>query len=574
VATRRLLAIATLVLSLGLGGQAFALGDAGGYDVDDNGELDVLILYDNSGPWAELGPIFAEMLMNLMGHFTAVEAWAIPLEEYAAGDLSTNEVTFYIGSTYDAPMPQAFLDDFWTNDRPLIWMGYNLWQVAWPNWNEFLFDYGFTHWYIAGNSGEGEGTDSFRYVQYKGKELQKFAWWNTDAQAFINDPFTSIFYVYDAAMMDVHAEIVHSGTGEVVPYVFTSGNLTVYSDLPMTFLHDRDRYLVLADLMHDHLGIDHEESRTALMRLEDVHPNVSYTDIRTITNVMKEGHQRPWTVVVTPYYTDPLGYYHNGVPTEFSMNETEARRWRRQIERAQRNGATVLMHGYTHQYASRPNPFNGVTGDDWEFWLMPEATPVPEDSYAWFGDRMDAGLALFDARGWEPWAFEMPHYQGSPGSYLWLQDWHDTSYHRTVYYPYEVDLWGDVYTMNEIWGDSQSVQDWSAASIALAGDQWGGQFFPYLIEHDVYGQKVIPENLGSIEPAEFALAPEQIQLVPDMLEVADLNLVNRCAYASFFFHPYLVQFPELADAGGPDALRDIIDGLEAMGYTFEDASQL
>lgn len=574
MARRRLLSIAVFFLILGLAGRARALGDAGGYDVDENAELDVLVLYDNSGPFAELGPIFAEMLMNLMGHFPAVDAWAIPLEEYAAGDMLTSEVTFYIGSTYDAPIPQAFVDDFWVNDRPLIWMGYNLWQIAWARWNDFLFEYGYQHWYIAGNSGEGPDTDSFRYVQYKGKEFHKFAWWNEAAQTFVNDPFTSVFWIDDPSLMNVQATIVHSGTGESIPYVFTSGNLTVWADLPLTFLHDQDRYLVLTDLLHDHLGIDHPVTRKALMRLEDVHPNVSYTDIRAVTNIMKEGRQRPWTIVVTPYYTDPLGYYNDGTPLSFSMNTQRARSWRQQITRARGFGATVLMHGYTHQYASEPNPFNGVTGDDYEFWLSPEGTPVPQDSYSWFAARMNAASALFAAAGWVPWAFEMPHYQGSVGDYLWLQDWHSKSYHRTVYFPYEVDLWGDVITMNEIWDDPQAVSDWSAATIGLAGDMWGGQFFPYVIEHDVYGQKVIPENLGNIEPAEFALAPEQVRMIDDVLASAGLNLVNRCAFASFFYHPYLIQFPEIENAGGPAGLRSLVAGIEALGYTFVDASQL
>jgi uncharacterized protein YdaL len=563
-----------LTAALGMSGSAFALGDAGGYDVNDDGQLDVLVLYDDAGAYGDLGGIYAEMMMNLIGHFSAVQAWAIPVSEYAAGDLLDNEVTFYIGSTYDSPLPQAFKDDFWTTDRPLIWMGYNLWQISWTSWNDFIWEYGYQHWFIAGNDGEGEATDFYRYVQYKGKELPKFAWWNEDASSFVNDPFNSVPLIDDPSLVTTHATIVHSGTGDAVPYVWSSSNLTVWADIPFTYIHERDRYLAFTDLLHDHLGIDHAQTHKALMRLEDVHPNVNPTDIRSVTNVMKQGVMRPWTIAVIPFFRDPLGYYNEGVPEEFTMNTSRARPWRRQINRAKRKGATLELHGYTHQYSDVPNPYNGVSGDDYEFWDSDADAPVAEDSYAYIAARMDAAHTLLDRRNWVTWAWEFPHYRASVLDYLATEDWYETTYQRVVYYPYEVDFWGDVYTWNEIRNDPQTDFDWANANVVVAGDRWGGQFYPYVIERDTYGQRIIPENLGNIEPPEFALGPQYVRVVPDLLANADANLVNRCAFASFFYHPYLMQFPEIADAGGPDALRDLVQGIEAMGYEFVDGSAL
>ena len=554
---------------------AWAIG-AGPYDTNSDEVLDVLVIYDATGPFADLGPIYGEMLLNLLGHFPEVSANAIETADYAGGDMLTAEVTFYIGSTYDNPLPQALKDDFWVNPNPLIWMGYNLWQIGWDDWNTFLLGYGFQHWYIAGNDGSGEDTEFYRYVQYKGQELPKFAWWNAEAGTFVNDPFTSILYYTDETAFETLATVVHSGTGDVQPYVIRSGNLTLWADIPFTFLHEQDRYLAAADLLHDHLGLDHEVSRKALMRLEDVHPKVSPADIRSVTNEMKRRRaNRPWSIAMIPEYRDPLGYYNEGTPEQFTLNAREARAWRRQIRRAIRRGAGVVLHGWTHQYQERPNPYNGVSGDDFEFWLLPEDTPVPEDSYAWFADRMEEAQEILDRRRWlDAWAFEVPHYRASVADYLYTNDFYDTTYHRTVYYPYEVDLWGDVYTWNEIWNDPQVITDWDAAAVMVAGDRWGGQFVPYVIERDVYGSRIIPETLGNIEPAEFALGPQYVRLVPDLLANAEVNLVNRCAFASFFYHPYLMQFPEIPDAGGPLSFRALVEGIEALGYEFVQASEL
>jgi uncharacterized protein YdaL len=544
------------------------------YDLDGNGRLDVLIVYDATGPYAGLGVIYSEMLMNLLGHFGIVDAWAISTAEYQAGDLLDNEVTFYIGSTYEEPLPAAFVADFWVDDRPLIWMGYNLWQIAWANWNDFILEYGFQHSHIEGNDGAGQNTMFYRYVQYQGTELPKFAWWNTDRQTFINDPFLNVLLIDDANLVDVSAEIVHSGSGDVQPYVLTSGNLTVVNDIPFTYIHEQDRYLAFADMLHDMIGIEHTASKKALFRLEDVHPNVAPSDIHSVTDVMREQGGRPWSIALVPVYADPLGYYNNGVPRTFDMNSRTARTWRNKVNRARNNGAELVMHGTTHQYGAQANPYNGVSGDDFEFWDAVAEAPVALDSYAWFADTVQDGLAEMAQRNWTPVAFEVPHYRASVADYLYLNDFFDVTYQRAVYQDYEVELWGNVYTQNAIWEDDQSVQDWNAANITVAGDLWGGQFYPYVIEKDVFGHKVLPENLGNIEPAEFALAPQYVRTVPDLLTNAEKNLVNRCGFASFFFHPYLIQFPNIPNAGGQQALRDIVNGIEAMGYTFVAPSSL
>ena len=70
------------------------------------------------------------------------------------------------------------------------------------------------------------------------------------------------------------------------------------------------------------------------------------------------------------------------------------------------------MHGYTHQYGEQKNPYTGVSGDDYEFWNIVDNKPVAEDSVDWVveppGLRADGPAR----NGYDPVAWETPHYQG------------------------------------------------------------------------------------------------------------------------------------------------------------------
>jgi len=92
-------------------------------------------------------------------------------------------------------------------------------------------------------------------------------------------------------------------------------------------------------------------------------------------------------------------------------------------------------------------------------------------------------------------------------------------------------------------------------------DPLGGQFFPYVVK-DVYGAKVLPENLANYQPV-----PENNntpRLLADIVATARRNLAVRNGFASFFYHPYL----------GLPALKEIVSGIKGLGYTFVDAGSL
>ena len=49
--------------------------------------------------------------------------------------------TIYIGSTYDEPLPTAFLDDVFATSKPVIWIYDNIWQLT-ARQSDFATKYG------------------------------------------------------------------------------------------------------------------------------------------------------------------------------------------------------------------------------------------------------------------------------------------------------------------------------------------------------------------------------------------------------------------------------------------------
>ncbi len=86
-----------------------------------------------------------------------------------------------------------------------------------------------------------------------------------------------------------------------------------------------------------------------------------------------------------------------------------------------------------------------------------------------------------------------------------------------------------------------------------------GQFFPYVIQRDMYGQKIAPENLGSVESVSFfGLAT---RFPADMVASVERNLVVRDGWAAGYFHPFLY-------ADDPTLLEELVTGIRALGFTF------
>jgi uncharacterized protein YdaL len=332
-------------------------------------------------------------------------------------------------------------------------------------------------------------------------------------------------------------------TGEVAPYVVRSGKFWYFADMPFSYIGPRDRYLVLSDMLHDILGINHPESHKALVRLEDVGALVSVQAMKTLTDYL-HGKNVPFSIATIPYYVDSLGAYNGGTPMYVPL--AQATNLKKALNYAKGKGAEIVMHGYTHQYGKMKNPHTGVSGDDYEFWNIVANSPVAEDSTSWVLGRLNAGVKDLIDNGFSPVAWEAPHYHGSAISSRAAASVFTTTYQRVVYF-------------------TADKPNFNAAT----GKDFGvGQIFPYVIKKDYYGQRVLPESLGNIEYDIRTIDPTSNYNYTwqDIVTNAEYGKTVRDGYASFFFHPFWLE-PELGVPGFAD-FQKLVDGITALGYTW------
>ena len=508
-----------------------------------------LIVYD--GPpgtdQAKLGLAYGIMLKNLMGHFDG-NAELLPVQDYVAGKLNAYDATFYMGAYYDNPLPAAFLNDVMTTQKTVVWFKYNLWQLAWNPAYGFAAKFGFSFSGLRGLNAAPTAANPapgfFDTVGYKGKSFVKYYTFN-GATGYANaDPDLGVTSVVDATKAQMVVPVANLKTGETAPYVMRSGNFWYVADMPFSYIGPRDRYLVLADLLHDMLGVNHAESHQALVRLEDVGAMVSVSAMKTLTDYLY-GKKIPFSIATIPHYVDALGVYNGNVPLTVPMSQ--ASNLKTALNYALPRGAEVVMHGYTHQYNNMVNSGSGVSGDDYEFWNIVANSPVAEDSTAWAQDRITKGKTELSSNGYSPIAWETPHYHASGlASKVFAQPANfSTTYQRVVYF-------------------TADKPDFYAAT----GRDFGvGQVFPYVIKKDYYGQRIIPENLGNIEYD----ATANFYTWQDIVTNADYAKVVRDGYASFFFHPFWLE-PAFGVPGYQD-FQNTINGITSLGYTWVAASK-
>ncbi|GAA0662811.1 polysaccharide deacetylase family protein [Kitasatospora atroaurantiaca] len=498
-----------------------------------------LVLYDTTGPYGYLGELYAMVTANLAGHFGQVTT--MPVSSYQAGQVNNYTATIYFGSTYYGGaipdgIPAAFYSDVTTTSHPVVWLYDNIWNLA-NNVGpaQFSSTYGWdpTTSYFNFNS--------ITSVSYKGQSTTRNA---LNGGGVLGDNIT------DPSKVTVLAQATDS-TGASVPWAIRSGNLTYIGDIPFSYVSETDRVMIFADLLFDALAPTTPTRHRAMVRLEDISPTDDPLQLIQTGQYLKS-QNIPFSFGVIPVYTDPNGTYNNGRPETVKLSQRPL--LVTAIRSLISNGGTMVMHGYTHQYSNIANPYDGVSGDDFEFyraqcsttrtppyhfevpcqntdWVIHQG-PVPEDSAAWAQSRVTASSNEFKAAGLTPpTIFEFPHYAGSATDYKTFEPLFKARYERSLYFGGQLNG-GPI--------------DYGLLI---------GQFFPYLV-HDVYGETVLPENLGNYEPTASNNNPPRSPA--DMINSAKLNLTVRDGFASFFYHPYY----------GLNALKQTVTGIKALGYTF------
>lgn len=478
------------------------------------GSASTLVLYDTTGPFGWLGELYAMSMANLVSRHGS---WtAAPVATYTAGMLDAYTATIYIGSTYDEPLPTAFLDDAYATTRPVIWIYDNIWSLAGRH-PGFVEKYGWNWWQFD--------TSDVPSVTYKGVTLDR---------SLLNRGGIMQYSPFDESKVQVLAT-ANRADGTTLPWAIRSGNLTYVGENPLTYTGETDRDLAFVDILFDALAPATPERHRALVRLEDIGPNSDPADLRAMADVFA-ARNIPFGFGVSGQYRDPLR--RNGTVTSRTLRN--APQVVSAIRYLQSKGGEMINHGLTHQYSNVPNPYDGVSGNDFEFYRVTEnadhtlnfAGPVAEDSFSWARNRMLAANTEFTRAGFAaPRIWEFPHYSSSVHGYKAAASLYRTRWERTLYFS------------NYLKG---GTIDYSRPI---------GQRFPYVVR-DVYGSTVLPENIGSYEPEAFHQFP--VHTIDDIVDGADKNMVVRDGFASFYYHPFW----------GPAPLAETLDRLQAKGWTF------
>lgn len=535
-----------------------------------------LVLYDGSGTYAHIGKASAIMLQNLLGHFN-VTVTVKPVTSYSAGEIAKHKATFYLGTTYDERSYHAagsrelshynqFLADVAESTAPVVWINYNLWQLE-----ELLATHGQSLASRFGFSWAGVVNEGYNRVAYKDIELYKgvvpFANLGSNVAGCTAEgdgKYACATELNKIVIENTNNTVVHAKTYstintaiEATPLITQSGNFWFVGDVPFTYAAEEDRYLVFADILHEVLDTNIAEKHKALLRLEDVSAVTNIEELKAVTGFLVSSGI-PFSVATIPWHYDGTKWTR--------LAGSEVGRHLEQLVRAtSKNPAakvSIVAHGKTHQSRFAANPYNGVSGSDFEFYRVTRNTdgsltfvsPLPEDSRLWAWSRMMESSLELSWSGLRAFAWEAPHYTASKNTYAGVRDLYPVHYGRMTYF-------ADNEETREVVSSLFHLRDWTTSQ-AITSINMLGQFFPYPIYNDYYGYKVVPENIGYYQPAPLAgYRPLQAE---DLIRHAEKALIVRDGYASFFYHPNL----------GTNGLREIIDGIRSLGYTFTSAEKV
>lgn len=480
----------------------------------------ILILHDHDprGQNAEISQ--ATLMGNLASHFGKVTI--AQLRQYKAGDIARYDALIYVGTRDAEPLPRAFRRDVNAGKRPVLWLKENIDKLS--SRGTFLRRYG---WLWKDFDGPRDFT-----VNYKGTSL---------SPSGAGVPLTTLHKLDDERVAILASASV---VGEArMPWAVRSRHLTYVADVPLGTTSTHDASLALADLLHDVVPKPSSlrmEAQRALVRIEDVGPMSSPAELRAVAQAL-QAEGVPFSFTVYPLYVGPIV---DGQQKTVSLAE------RPQVVRAivemLDGGATMVSHGYTHQYENRKNPRSGESGTDYEFFLahlddngeVVYDGPVPGDSVEWAQNRLDKALtALADLGLPRPNMFTVPHYAASPDDYAAIATRFSTRYDRGQYFSPEWD------------------------GTPPAAPYLYEQATPFLTR-DGYGSLVVPENLGYI--ADASPTAKGLNTRADVLAGANALTTVRESVASFFYHPFL----------GSTELVSIVREIRDMGFTFVSPCEL
>jgi uncharacterized protein YdaL len=450
----------------------------------------VLILFEGKDVPTNYARGDARQLAMLLGHFKT-EYKIEGVEAYRSDEMKSYDITFFIGFSKQYDPPEKFLRDAYSPDKMLVWMNTGM--------EYFSRKYDLAKKYSI-KFERLDTTSNFDIVSAGGRNFTK------------GEPNINIINVLNQNNVDVIATAFSNATGREVPYIVRIDNFMYIADSPFASATETDRYIYFADMLHDLLDQPHEEKHRALLRIEDVTVFESTERLRDVADALYS-KDIPFLVGVVPFYVDP----DRGLRVSLSDKPELVDALRYMVSR----GATIVMHGITHQY-------QGTTATDYEFWDASTNQKLKEDSKDYVEKKMRMGLEEFWKNNLYPLVWETPHYTASQSDYPIFAKYFNTAM------------------------EQRCVLD----------DADYSQYFPYIIEKDLFGQRLLPENLGYIPLDEEREVEEDA--VKKLLNGAKMQLTVRDGFASAFIHSFIdVQY-----------IEEYVDGVIKLGYNFIDVRDL
>ncbi|PPD41918.1 MAG: hypothetical protein CTY15_12810 [Methylocystis sp.] len=504
-----------------------------------------LVLFDTSGQWGWMGEIYGIMIANLASHFGSYTL--MPVNQYAAGKMSTYKAVVYVGSTYEETGLAAnpFLTDIPQYPSVnVVWIYSNIWLLP-----SLASTYGIPLTFYEYPT----ATTAVDAVEYKGVSFKRYDQ-NADGvmtYGTLGDGVTAL------------ANCVRKN-GTKFPWALRSKNLTYVGENPLVYITEGDRYLIFADLLFDALGATPAAGPQyrAILRLEDNSYQSDPARLRAVADWL-QSQGVPFGYHIVPRYRDPTGFYNNGVAQNFGFGAGVQRAFRDAIVYMQGKGGVPILHGWTHQYFNASNssltlnPETGVTADDCEFyrliWNASSSTfsyvgPLPEDAAnhrnkvnTWVSNRMASAMneIALDPRITRPTLFTTPHYLGTATTFMASTSRFAARAERALYFS------------GTLAAKAATPFDYTKIDYT----KLAGQYFPYVVK-DIYGGKVLPDTLGSVEPVPYL--GYAARLPADIIADAARMKGVRDGVAAFQFHSYL----------DISYLQTVVTGLKNLGYTF------
>lgn len=279
------------------------------------------------------------------------------------------------------------------------------------------------------------------------------------------------------------------------------------------YLHAPFNHL-LEEGLHSFFRDQHVGGHLAYIRLEDVHPYSDPALVKAAGEFLAERHI-PFMIALIPVYTNP--------ETQQQIHLRDMPELVAVLKDLQERGASIIMHGYTHQFRS------SETGEGFEFWDVENNMPIsghPDEKivkkqrydfaskteydkyrnelnrfdHVYTRTRIESGVRELTELGLYPFGFEPPHYTMSQEGY------------RTVseYFSYLV---GRVQLSDHDWRQMGAASYVSKPAF-------------------LHGMILLPETVGYYDPNSLTPLEDVKKKINEMQFVRD-------GMMGMFYHPYL-----------------------------------